>query len=294
MREASLVIAAMALGLLLLLCGCAGTNGEKASYRVGEDAILRVSCPAPAAVEETILLENTSLRLARLAFRSVDRDVYGLLAAPAAPRAGIVLAPGAGVTKEDERSRALAYAAAGCACLVLDLRGHGGETTGEPLDVQADYRRFVQGEWPEVYATVCDLSSARQILARRYGVPVYAMGASNGGRWAAIAAAADPAFAGYIGVSTSGFGLAGNGYTGDARRFLLSIDPDHSIGTIAPRPVYLFHAPRDTIIPLAQGQALFDRAGEPKEFIPFNGTHGENDEVDRHVARFCAGSGMGD
>ena len=289
MRKYSLVNAAVVLGLLLLLCGCAGTHGEKASYRVGEDMVLQVSCPAPAAVEETVFLENTSLRLTRLAFRSVDRDVYGLLAAPSVPRYGIVLAPRAGVTKEDERSRALAYAVAGCACLVLDLRGNGGETAGEPFSLDRDYQTFVRGEWPDAYATVCDLSSARQILAGRYRVPVYAMGASNGGRWAAVAAAADPGFAGYIGVSTSGFGLAGNGYTGSARRFLLSIDPEHSIGTIAPRPVYLFHSPRDTIIPFAQGQALFDRAGEPKMFIPFNGTHGENAEVDREImARICS------
>jgi uncharacterized protein len=284
---------AAALCLLLLSGGCSGPAKE-ASFRVGEDGVLQVSCPAPAVREETVLTENASLRLTRVVFHSRDRDVYGLLAAPPEPRYGIVLAPGAGVTKEDERSRALAYAAAGCACLVLDLRGNGGETAGEPFSPEQDYQRYMRGEWPEVYATVCDLVSSRQILAGRYAVPVYAMGASNGGRWAALATAADPGFSGYIGVSTSGFGLAGNRYTGTARQFLLSLDPEHSIGSIAPRPVYLFHSPRDPIIPYGQGQALFDRAGEPRIFIPFNGTHGENDEVDGHLARFCAGQGVGE
>jgi fermentation-respiration switch protein FrsA (DUF1100 family) len=285
---------AAVLCLFLLLSGCTGTPAKEASYGVGEDGFLQVSCPAPAALEQTVLLENSSLILTRVVFRSVNGDVYGLLAVPPVPRYGIVLAPGAGVTKEDERSRAVTYAMAGCACLVLDLRGNGGETAGEPFSLDRDYQAFVRGEWPETYATVCDLSSARQILADRYSVPVYAMGASNGGRWAAVAATADPGYAGYIGVSTSGFGLAGNGYTGSARRFLLSIDPEHTIGTISPRPVYLFHSPRDTIIPFAQGKALFDRAGEPKAFITFNGTHGENDEVDRHLTRFCGGEGMGE
>jgi dienelactone hydrolase len=225
-------------------------------------------------------------------FRSVDRDVFGLLAAPEAPQYGIVLAPGAGVTKVDERSRAQVYAEAGCACLVLDLRGNGGETAGAPFSLQPDYQRYVKGEWPEVYATVCDLSSARQLLASRYAIPVYAMGASNGGRWAALAAEADPGFAGYIGVSTSGFDLAGNEDTGSTRQFLLSIDPEHSIARIAPRParpVYLFHSRGDPIIPYEQGQALFDRAEEPKTFISFNGTHVENAEVDREImARICS------
>jgi uncharacterized protein len=291
-RKAGAVATALCV-LLLLSAGCS-SQGKEASYRVSQNGILQVTCPAPSDVKESVLPENASLRLTRVVFRSVDRDVAGLLAAPEAPRYGIVLAPGAGVTKVDERSRCLAYAEAGCACMVLDLRGNGGETDGTPFSPQQDYQRYVKGEWPEVYATVCDLITARRILASRYGVPVYAMGASNGGRWAALAAVADPEFAGYIGVSTSGFDIAGSEYRGSARQFLLSIDPAYSIGGIAPRPVYLFHAPMDPIIPYEQGQALFERAGDPKTFISFNGTHGENSEVDSHLARFCAGQGMGE
>ncbi|MDD1658770.1 MAG: alpha/beta hydrolase, partial [Methanomicrobiales archaeon] len=112
--------------------------------------------------------------------------------------------------------------------------------------------------------------------------------ASNGGRYAAIAVAADPGFSGYIGVSTSGFDLAGNKYSAEnVSRFLLSIDPDHAIGKIAPRPVWIFHSRQDPIIPFAQGEALFSHARSPKEFIVFNGTHGENGEVDARVIRIC-------
>ncbi|HNQ29503.1 MAG: hypothetical protein A4E36_01703 [Methanoregulaceae archaeon PtaB.Bin009] len=38
----------------------------------------------------------------------------------------------------------------------------------------------------------------------------YAMEESSGGRYAAIAVALDPEFAGFIGVSTSGFSRAGD------------------------------------------------------------------------------------
>jgi fermentation-respiration switch protein FrsA (DUF1100 family) len=143
------------------------------------------------------------------------------------------------------------------------------------------------GVWPEFYKTVCDLSVARGIASGRWKVPVYSKGASNGGRYAAIAAAADPGFSGYIGVSTSGFDLAGNQYSGNASRFLLSIDPDHGIGKISPRPVWIFHSRSDPIINFTLGQELYSRAEDPKEFIVFNGTHGENSEVDARVIGIC-------
>jgi fermentation-respiration switch protein FrsA (DUF1100 family) len=239
-------------------------------------------------VKEEVVLKNSSLTLTKVSFRNIDEEVYGLRAIPDDPKGAIVLAPGAGVTKEAERSRVEAYAMAGCAALVLDLRGNGGETRGRPFDPNLEFMAFDMGAWPGTYKTACDLSAARGILARTGQVPVYAMGASNGGRSAAIAAVADRGFAGYIGVSTSGYGLPGMRISSaNASRFLLSIDPDHAIGKISPRPTWIFHSRGDPIIPFAQGEGLFGRAGEPKEFIVFNGTHGENAEVDREVIRIC-------
>jgi alpha-beta hydrolase superfamily lysophospholipase len=280
-------IPAIVLGGLILAAGCLGTGSGGPSWSVSGDGFLSITCPPPAVVNERVLERNASLTLTIISFRNIDEEVYGLLAVPGDPGGAIILAPGAGVTKEAEKGRVEAYAMAGCAALVLDLRGNGGETRGWPFDPEADYLAFDRGTWPEFYKTACDLSAARGILALRWTVPVYAMGASNGGRPAAIAAAADPGFAGYIGVSTSGFGLAGNEYRGNASRFLLSIDPDHAIGRISPRPVWIFHSREDPIINFTQGQELFSRAGDPKEFIVFNGTHGENEEVDRKVTGIC-------
>jgi alpha-beta hydrolase superfamily lysophospholipase len=282
-------ILALVLGALILGVGCtgigAGTTGP--SWSVSGDGYLSLSCPAPIPVNGHVLEQNASLNLSEVSFHNIDEEVYGLLAAPPAARGAVILAPGAGITKELERERVETYAMAGCAALVLDLRGNGGETQGRPFDPEQDFLAFNAGSWPEFYRTVCDLSAARGIVSGRWKVPVYAMGASNGGRYAAIAAAADPGFAGYIGVSTSGFGLAGDQYAGNASRFLLSIDPDHAIGQIAPRPVWIFHSRRDPIINFTQGEELFSRAGDPKEFIVFNGTHGENDEVDARVKEIC-------
>jgi len=275
------------MGALILGAGCTGAGNGGASWSVTKDGYLDVICPVPAAVNETILVKNASLTLSEVSFKDIDEEVYGLLAAPANPRGAVILAPGAGVTREDEQERVEDYAMAGCAALVLDLRENGGETRGLPFDPNLDFMAFNAGVWPEFYKTVCDLSVARGITSERWKVPVYAMGASNGGRYAAIAAAADPNFAGYIGVSTSGFGLIGNQYTGNASRFLLSIDPDHAIGQIAPRPVWIFHSRTDPIINFTLGEELYSRAGNPKEFIVFNGSHGENSEVDARVEKIC-------
>ncbi|MDN7025014.1 alpha/beta hydrolase [Methanoculleus sp. FWC-SCC1] len=270
--------------MLLFAAGCLGTPApEESSYAVDEDGHLTLAAPPPDAAV-TVLEEQGCVTVSSVIFRNGNgTDVHALLAEPDRPGMAIVFAPGAGVPAEAHRERAVRYAEAGIAFLVVDIRGNGGETPGEPFNLDMDYHRFAGGEWPQYYRIVADLSGARQVLAGRTGVPVVAMGSSNGGRYAAVAAATDPGFAGYIGISTSGFGRAGDGYTGDARRFLLSIDPDACVARITPRSVTIFHAEGDPIIPYADGQALFDHAGEPKECIAFNGTHGICSEVDDSV-----------
>ena len=172
-----------------------------------------------------------------------------------------------------------AYPDAGIAFLYLDVRGNGFETPGNPVDLDADYLRFRQDRWPQSYRIVADIMRARAYLAQAYGVPVWAVGSSNGGRYAAIAAGIDPLFAGYAGVSTSGFGT--RPATGLAeQRFEASVDPSTYIGAISPRPVLVYHAEADSVIPFALGRALFEAANEPKAFVAFNGSHGIDPAVD--------------
>jgi dienelactone hydrolase len=182
------------------------------------------------------------------------------------------------------------YASAGYAFLFVDTRGNGGETAGIPFGqqmIQQDYAKFEKGTMPQYYLSICDQISARKMLAGKYNVPVYAMGSSNGGRYAAVAAGVDPQFAGYVGISTSDWGLRdsviGQGYTGDPVRYATSIEPGTSLGRIAPRPVWIFHAKEDPIIPFESGKAFFEQAGEPKQFLEFSGTHGINSDVDNQI-----------
>jgi fermentation-respiration switch protein FrsA (DUF1100 family) len=281
------LLAAVLIATLLCGAGCLDTGpADEASYAVDDEGTLTISTPMPD-VTETVLERLGNVTVSGVVFRNADADVLALLAEPDRPIAGIVYAPGTGVPAWAHRERAVRYAEARIAFMVVDIRGNDGETPGEPFDLQQDYRRFSAGEWPQYYQIISDLGAARQFLSTRTSVPIIAMGSSNGGRYAAVAAAADPAFAGYIGVSTSGFGRAGDRSAGDVRRFLLSIDPDACIGSIAPRPVWLFHSLADPVIPLAEGRSLFDRAAEPKQFITFDGGHGVNDEVDARVVAVC-------
>jgi dienelactone hydrolase len=266
----------------VLLAGCTGTQPVERTYSVSSAGVLSVQCP-PVQVTENVLKTDGNVTVSRLVFHTPHGDLFGLLASPDNPKAAFVHAPGAGNKKEGHEGRAVSYAQNGYAYLVLDIRGNGGETAGYPLDFEKDFNLYQKGAFPEYYDTVCDMINARQYLTSRYAVPVYASGESNGGRYAAVATATDPGFAGYVGISTSGFGRAGDNpqFKEDAKKFLLSIDPDIYIGTISPRPVTLFHAPADPIIPFDDGKKLYDLAKEPKKFFAFNGTHGVNGEVDQ-------------
>jgi dienelactone hydrolase len=270
------------------LAGCTGAPAQP-SYSVDNRGRLSAVFGATTATEH-VLISNTTYTKSRIAFHTQDGDVVAYLAAPEKPLAAAVYVPGAGETIAAHEERMVRYASAGYAFLYVDIRGNGGETAGLPFSqqlVQADYGKFTKGQWPQYYLTICDLSAARTYLAGRYGVPVSVIGSSNGGRYAAIAAAVDPAFAGYVGISTSDWGIhesvAGQGITGDPVRFAASLEPSTYIADISPRPVWIYHSQADTIIPIGKGESLYERAGDPKTFSEFTGAHGINTDVDDQI-----------
>ncbi len=284
------VVLFMAVFLPAVICtGCTETGHRpEAAYSVTGDGVLQLTLPSPV-YEEEVITDGAGIVLSSIVFQNEGTGVHALLASPQHPSAAIVYVPGAGVPIEAHRERAMKYAGCGIAFCVLDVRGNGDATPGYPLDLQRDFEYFRSGEWPQYYLIIADVVTAGTLLDERFDVPVYAMGSSNGGRYAAIAAATDEVFAGYFGISTSGFGIGESDYSGDARLFLLSIDPATYIAAISPRPVLIFHAPADQIIPFEQGLYFYEHAKNPREFIPFNGTHGVNAEVDDRIIRTLAG-----
>jgi len=278
-------IAAGIFVLFIVLAGCTGQQAGS-SYSVDRNGFLSVSC-APATTSEEILFKNDTYTKTKIVLHTQTGDVVTYLSAPQNPKAAIVYVPGAGEKPAGHEDRMEEYAHAGYVFLFIDIRGNGGETPGYAFNPQKDFSLFEKDEWPQYYLTVCDIVESQQILSERFSVPVYAMGSSNGGRYAAVAAGVNQDFAGYVGVSTSDWGLQDaliqQGYTGDPVRFAASIEPGTYFAKISPRPVWIFHSINDPVIPFENGKQLFERAGEPKTFVEFSGDHGINSDVDDRI-----------
>lgn len=270
--------------LPVLLCtGCTGLQDTDSGtwYRVSDSGVLTMQVPDPT-VSSSVLDTIADVSIEELTFTTFSGNVSAILIAPDTPSTALVWAPGAGVPALGHREHLMEYAQHGIAVLVVDIRGNGGKTPGYPFSPEVDYQKYHAGEWPQVYLIISDLISAERYLHHRYGsITVWMVGESNGGRYTAIASALDPHVSGYVGISTSGFGRAGDQYEGDARQFLLSIDPEVLASSLAPRRSLLFHAPGDSIIPLESGKTFASIFGPSAEFITFNGTHGVNSEVDQ-------------
>ncbi len=283
-----IILMAGILILFTVIAGCTNT-GTKPSYSVDSSGVLSVSC-APVTTTDDVLFSNETYTMTKIVMHTQSGDVVTYLAAPKNPKATIVYVPGAGEKITGHEERMLLYAAAGYAFLFVDTRGNGAETQGTPFGVQLiqqDFSTFEKGDWPQYYLTICDLVNAQQLLTSRFSVPVYAMGSSNGGRYAAVAAGTDPAFAGYVGISTSDWGVKDafiqQGYTGDLIRFATSLEPSTYLLKLTPRPVWIFHSQDDPIVPFDSGKQFFMKAGEPKTFIEFSGDHGINSDVDDRI-----------
>lgn len=276
--------------ILLVLAGCTGTP-SKSTYSVDNKGVLSLTC-APETTAEEVLFANETYTKSRIVFHTGNGYVVSYLGAPKQPKAAIVYAPGAGEKLAGHEERMVRFASAGYAFLFIDTRGNGGETNGISFSqqlIQQDYAKFVEGDMPQYYLSICDLVSAQKMLSGRYNVPVYAVGSSNGGRYAAVAAGTDPAFAGYIGISTSDWGFLDSvtqqGITGNPVQFAASVEPSTYFVKISPRPVWIYHAKADPIIPYESGQQFFEKALEPKTFIEFSGDHGINPDVDKRIIK---------
>jgi dienelactone hydrolase len=287
MMRVPLVAAGLALLMVLAaFAGCTSSTRTTPSYSVDSNGVLSATC-APVTTNETGLFSNETYIKSRVVLHTWTGDVVTYLSYPQLPKAVIVYIPGAGEKISGHEERMVKYAAAGYAFMFVDTRGRGGETDGYAFSPQTDYAKFENKEWPEYYLTLCDISSVRAVLADRFGVPVYAVGGSNGGRYAAVAAGVDAKFAGYIGISTADWGLReavlAQGGSGDVLQFATSLEPSTYLRAISPRPVWMFHNATDPFIPFTQGKALFATADEPKTFIEFNGDHGINQDVDTRL-----------
>ena len=282
MANYRIVAALLITGIIIaLLMGSLNSGNTTAinGWTVTDEGILAYSVSMPQYnLSGPINDGNTTL--ATVQFQSRDMQIAGLLRIPmlagtgqnstakAGRIPGIVLLPGATVTKEREQGLAKYLADLGYATLTLDQRNLGA------IDAKSDLQLFMEAKEPTEHKKVYDALAAAEILRAQPGIDpdriIYA-GESNGGRYAIIACALDAKARGVLAISTSGYGtdaaVAKAGLTDkDTIRFYRSIDPETYLSKITPRPLAMIHSSNDPVIPYQLAEQTYMLASEPKSF----------------------------
>lgn len=270
-------------GFLLILAGIFGvlynpanSETDEVAWAVSEDGILSFSQRGEAAftveVIEDLYAPESEDSLKLLTFESRGDKIRALLRIPAESSPvnssgvpGIVLLPGAGVSKEKEQGLASELSKLGYATLTLDQRNFGAINPG------GDFELFKAGLEPLEYKMVYDALKAADVLAAQPEIDperLAILGESNGGRFAIIACALEPSLRGVVGISTAGYGTGEIGPSlvkePDAYRFYRSIDPATYLPKLPPARLVLLHSSNDTVIPHEMALGTFALAGNPK------------------------------
>ena len=282
--------AALLIGWHFLSAGAPSSLSR--DYSVSEAGLLEYGITLPAyTITPGKLEENSSFSEA--SFESRGAEIAAILRMPGPEIKGkiegqnipgIVLLPGATVTKEAEQGLARRLADMGYASITLDQRNLGG------IDPQGDLQLFLQGREPEEHKMVYDALAAAMILRDRPEIArdriIYA-GESNGGRSAIIACALDKQARGVLAISTCGYGSAAaiassaGAIDSDSARFYLSIDPESYLQDISPRPLVMIHSRNDTVIPYSLAERTYALGREPKSLHTVGcATHGYCRDMD--------------
>jgi uncharacterized protein len=219
--------------------------------------------------------------LIKVEYESRGATVYGILRIPKSASGGkapgIVLLPGAGVTKENGQKVAVLLANMGYATLTIDQRGVG-ESREAVGDLRRNYEYFLHGNEPPLHKMLYDALRAYDLLKERPEIDsgrILVAGESMGGRIAIMAGAVEPGIRGVVGISTGGYGLGQAVPMDNQTLFQRSVDPDAYVGLIAPRKLLMLHSKRDRMVSLENAERTFGLAGEPKRIVAVGcETHG--------------------
>jgi hypothetical protein len=262
-------------GVIALLLGWHffSNSSSAGQWTVSDEGILDYVVSMPQ-YNLSPLEDDGNSTLSTVQFQSRGANVAALLRIPRSKLngeknrsiPGIVLLPGATVSKEREQNLAGHLADLGFASITLDQRNLGG------IDPKADLQMFLKGEEPTEHRMVYDALAAGEILRSRPEIDptriIYA-GESNGGRFAITACALDRSARGVLAISTCGYGtdaaIASAGVVDENQvRFYRSIDPETYLSRIAPRPLVMIHSRNDTIIPYQLAEQTYARGMQPK------------------------------
>jgi dienelactone hydrolase len=277
--------------VIAVLAGLSSFSDSEGGWAVTENGLLQYQLLMPEyQLRPMESLDNSSLFVVR--FKSRDAEIDALLRKPQIMHdkekqgkgfPGIVLLPGATITKEREQGMATYLFSLGYASITLDQRNLGS------IDIQRDLQMFLNGQEPAEHKMVYDALAAAKILSAQPDIDpnhIVYVGESNGGRIAIIACALDPKARGVIAMSTSGYGTGAAIASGklnepDLIRFYKSIDPETYLDKIHPRKLTMFHSLNDPIIPYEYANLTFAKALQPKDLYTVKcAMHGHCTEMD--------------
>jgi dienelactone hydrolase len=269
------------LAAIILTVNSPDNSDQINDWQVDENGIM--SYPTDRGIpvfESTIINDTPEFSLESIIFSSRDAQIAALMRIPTSstPVPGVLILPGATVSKEGQQDLSEELADMGYASMVIDQRNLGG------MDFQLDGQLFEAGEEPIEHKMVFDALKAVDVMQENPKIDkdnIAIIGISNGGRFAIIATALDPSIKGVVGISTSGYDVESyisqnsGQMTENQTRFLSSIDPDSYLDKIPPRKLVMIHMQNDSIIGIDLAQATMNKAQEPKVFYPVEGSgHG--------------------
>jgi len=280
-------IASIIIIVVILISGCVTKQAQ--DWAVTSEGMLKYPKCTPE-YQLTTLETADNYTLYKVTFTSRGTEISGLMRMPVAPVGklvpGVVLLPGATVTKEGEQGLAKYLCSLGYASITIDQRNLG------VVDIQGDLQMFLNGEEPTEHKMVHDALAAAAVLRAQPGIDaeriVYA-GESNGARFAIIACALDPEARGVIAISTCGYGIEdaiASGRLNDPEeiRFYRSIDPETYLDKIPPRKFVMIHSLNDTVIHYENALRTYAKGDKPKELHTVGtATHGYCKEMDAFI-----------
>ncbi len=286
-NKAKILIAfGSAIILVAFLWASFGNHDAPQEWSVDDSGIMSYPTDRGVPVFDSMIVNNSpDHTLQYINYSSRDAVISALLRLPnsSGQVPGILILPGAAVTKEGEQGLSAELAKMGYASMVIDQRNNGG------VDFQMDGELFEAGYEPDQHKMVYDALRAVDVMRQYPEVDpdnIAIIGISNGGRFAIIAAGIDPSVNGVVGISTNGYDVESfisepsGQLTQNQTRFLRSIDPDIYLDKLSPRKLVMIHMTNDSVIPLELAQATYEKANEPKVFYPLEGTgHGYNDAM---------------
>lgn len=174
---------------------------------------------------------------------------------------------------------------------VLYFHGNAGNISGRLETIQLlhqlglnvlifDYRGYGQSQGkPTEQGTYWDAAAAWNYLTEQKGVDedeIVIMGRSLGGSIAAwLASRHDPAAAIIESTFTSAGDLGSEIYPWLPVRWLITFEyATHEYIKQIKVPIFMAHSPDDNVVPIHHGETLFGMAGEPKQFLELQGSHG--------------------